>query len=233
MVWNRLANLFTVSNHYSFGVDEVAVALVLPFLLVFGIGFVYQRAQSASNYSVLLLRSLFVFAPVASIITMMIGNNLARAVGIVGAMSVVRFRNALKSPLDAIFIFWALGVGIACGAGLYVVATLLVVLCGLFLLLVTVMDYGAPRELDSLLRVTLDPKEHPSVVGSVESMLRGASKRFQRVSSLSSTNSTARTCTFLVSLKRGLDGSAIAQDLKSLNGVLSVQFLGADSSVPV
>ena len=66
--------------------------------------------------------SLTVLAMITALIIMIIGNNLARAFGLVGAMSIIRFRTAVKDPQDIVFIFFSLAVGMAAGVGLLAVA---------------------------------------------------------------------------------------------------------------
>ncbi|MBI3295611.1 MAG: DUF4956 domain-containing protein [Deltaproteobacteria bacterium] len=230
---DRFINLFTVSRTYSFGLEEIVCALVLPFLLAFGIGFTYLRTQEPSQRSESFVRALFLFAPVISLTTMMIGNNLPRALGMIGALSLIRFRNALKSPLDAIFLFWTLGLGVACGAGYFLAATLLVLLCGLFLLLLTAIDYGQARDVDSLLKVVVDSKGAAEAVSAVEGKLKPLSRRLQRVTSLVTSDQTSQAFTYLIRTRKGSDPAQIVDIVRDTCGVLNVQYLGADASLPV
>ncbi len=83
---------------------------------------VYKRIQPASSFSTSFIYFLFMFAVLTSLTTMVIGTNIARAFGLIGAMSIIRFRNAIKSPLDTAFIFWGLVVGMSCGSENYHIA---------------------------------------------------------------------------------------------------------------
>ena len=117
-----------VSDTNTLGLVDIVLAMVIPFLLSFPVSWVYRITQTNHSYSVHMVRSIFLFATLTSIVTMLIGSNIARAFGLVGALSIIRFRNALKSPIDAVYIFWALTIGMAAGTGFFMAAAVLVAL---------------------------------------------------------------------------------------------------------
>ncbi len=82
----------------------------------------YRLSHSGSIYSVKFNVSLVSMAMITTTVMIVIGNNISLSLGMVGALSIVRFRTAIKDSRDTIYIFWAIGVGICCGAGDYLVA---------------------------------------------------------------------------------------------------------------
>lgn len=99
-------------------------ALLMSLLVSFGIAvfiiFVYKKTYSGVIYSKSFSLSIILLAMITAIIIKTINSNLALSLGMVGALSIVRFRTAIKEPLDTIFMFWAIAAGIMTGAGLYV-----------------------------------------------------------------------------------------------------------------
>ncbi len=79
---------------------------------------IYRKTQTSGGQGLEFIQALFLFCVLSSVVTLIIGNNVARAFGLIGALSIVRFRNALKSPVDTSIYFWALTVGMACGTGI-------------------------------------------------------------------------------------------------------------------
>lgn len=86
------------------------------------IAFVYRKTYRGVNYAASQVIALLMLSMITALIIMVIGNNLARAFGLVGAMSIIRFRTAIKDTQDILFIFFSLAAGLACGAGMYAIA---------------------------------------------------------------------------------------------------------------
>ncbi|MGI5904945.1 MAG: DUF4956 domain-containing protein [Candidatus Pararuminococcus gallinarum] len=102
-----------------------AIVLRLAFAVVIG-GFIflsYRLSHSGSIYSVKFNVSLVTLTVVTTTVMIVIGNNIALSLGMVGALSIVRFRTAIKDSRDTVYIFWAIVVGICCGSGDYLVAS--------------------------------------------------------------------------------------------------------------
>ena len=82
----------------------------------------YRLSHSGSIYSVKFNVSLAALTIITTTVMIVIGNNIALSLGMVGALSIVRFRTAIKDARDTVYIFWAIVVGICCGSGDYLVA---------------------------------------------------------------------------------------------------------------
>ena len=112
-----------------------SVGLGLIFGLVVGliIAFVYKRCYRGVLYSPNFALTLILLTLVTTPVGMCIGSNIALSMGMVGALSIVRFRTAVKDPLDTAYMFWALTMGILLGAEQYIIA--LVVVAGISVIL--------------------------------------------------------------------------------------------------
>ena len=126
----------SVLENFSSDITFQRIALVLAVALLLGIYvfIVYRMAVNNEFYSKDFNRSLVLMAVVTAGIVLAVESNLVISLGMVGALSIVRYRTAIKSSLDLFFLFWAISIGIICGAGLYLLAASLcvIVTLGLF-----------------------------------------------------------------------------------------------------
>lgn len=100
----------------TFSVTDVVAAMALSFVLSTVIGYVYRYTHRNVSYSQSYVQTLVIVGMIVALIMLVVGSNLARAFSLVGALSVVRFRNAVKETRDVGFIFPAMAIGMACGA---------------------------------------------------------------------------------------------------------------------
>ncbi|GAA1617048.1 DUF4956 domain-containing protein [Catellatospora bangladeshensis] len=115
----------------TFSVTDIVMAMSLAFLLSAFIGWVYRATHRNVSYSQSYVQTLVILGMLVSLIMLVVGSNIARAFALVGALSVVRFRNAIKETRDVGFIFLVMGVGMAVGTRFYslaVVATVAICL---------------------------------------------------------------------------------------------------------
>lgn len=119
---------------------------------------VYRITYRGPSYSVTFVNSLVLLSVISAIVIMVVGNNIARAFGLVGAMSIIRFRTAIRDTMDLVFIFLALAIGMACGVGLNIVALSGAVISGLVVIILTFTHFGAPRQRHFLLQIIHDGK---------------------------------------------------------------------------
>lgn len=114
---------------------SIIMALVITFMISMFIYYIYTKTYSGVLYSKNFNISLIVTSMVAAVIMMGISWNLALSLGMVGALSIVRFRTAIKDPKDVTFLFWAIASGIICGVGVYKLAIISSLFIGIILLL--------------------------------------------------------------------------------------------------
>ncbi len=127
----------SVMNNFISDITVARIALVLIASLLLGlyVFIVYRMAVNNEFYSKDFNRTLVLMAVVTAGIVLAVQSNLVISLGMVGALSIVRYRTAVKSSLDLFFLFWAISIGIICGAGIYLLAIALcmVVTIGLFI----------------------------------------------------------------------------------------------------
>lgn len=114
---------------------ELIVALLATALFIFILAKVYIYTHSGYSYSKSYVHTLVLTGITVALIMMIIGSNIARAFALVGAMSIIRFRNPVKDSRDLVFIFMAIAIGMACGTKFYLFAGIFTVFtCGLVMM---------------------------------------------------------------------------------------------------
>lgn len=114
-----------LSSTGNLGLKGVIMALVVCSALALYIFFVYRIVTKKTFYSRSFNISLAGTSVITAAIILTIQSNIVLSLGMVGALSIVRFRTAIKDPMDLMFLFWAISVGIICGARFYAIAVIL------------------------------------------------------------------------------------------------------------
>lgn len=108
----------------SVSLPDTAIAMALAFLLGLFIFLVYKRSYSGVMYSASFGVTLIALTLITTLLILAVTSNIVLSLGMVGALSIVRFRTAIKEPMDIAFLFWAIAVGIVLAAGLLPLAVL-------------------------------------------------------------------------------------------------------------
>ena len=104
--------------------EQITTNIAVAALLGFFIFISYYISHRGTIYSKKFNASLVILTALTGTVMTVIGNNIALSLGMVGALSIVRFRTAIKDPMDLLYLFWAITTGITAGAGMYVLALL-------------------------------------------------------------------------------------------------------------
>ena len=114
-------------NGFSSGIDvkTILIGLAITTVLSLYIFFIYRLVTRKTFYAQTFNLSLIAMAVITAAIILTIQSNIVLSLGMVGALSIIRFRTAIKDPLDLVFLYWSISIGIICGAGLSVIAVIL------------------------------------------------------------------------------------------------------------
>ncbi len=135
MTFNDIFKSSFLENVSSISLLDMTLALVMAFGLGVFIFFVYKKTFTGVMYSSSFGVTLIAMAMITTVVILAVTSNVVLSLGMVGALSIVRFRTAVKEPLDIAFLFWAITVGITLAAGMIVLAVAGSVLIGVTLLL--------------------------------------------------------------------------------------------------
>lgn len=124
---------------------KVLIALIMGFVVGVVIAFVYKKCYRGVLYSPSFAMTLVMLTLITTPVVMCIKSDIALSMGMVGALSIVRFRTAVKDPMDTAYMFWALTMGILLGAELYVIALVVVLGISVVLFLMTFVKFTNPN----------------------------------------------------------------------------------------
>jgi uncharacterized membrane protein YhiD involved in acid resistance len=152
---NEFTDIFT----FSITLRDVIGNLLAALLCGIIISLVYRHTYKGLNYSSSFAISIIMLTMITSIVIMVIGNNLARAFGMVGAMSIIRFRTAVKDAADIMFIFFALTIGLACGVKMYAVAVFGTLFINAVFIVLHMFNFGMVKRKEYLLQILFAASE--------------------------------------------------------------------------
>jgi uncharacterized membrane protein YhiD involved in acid resistance len=136
-----------------FSVLDIVAVLALSFALSAFIGWIYKQTHRGTSYTQSFVFTLVLNGMVVALVMLVIGSDIARAFSLVGALSIIRFRNAVKETRDVGFIFFSMAVGMAIGTRFYLLALIGTAFISLVILLMTRFDWYARETSSQILRV--------------------------------------------------------------------------------
>lgn len=220
MFWNSIATTLSATG----SVDNMIVLLlnsVVALLINCIIFLAYRLTYSGTAFSKKFMVSLGMMTLVTTIIMNVISNNVALSLGMVGALSIIRFRTAVKDVRDATYIFWCIAVGVACGVSMYAQA-----LIGSVILLIFLVLCGQVRDEGKyLLVVRASAAAHGRTKSTVDSYYRSSAR-------LKSENMSGTTGDLIYEIgaqnaKRGAarHSRSICEELMQIDGVESADLV--------
>ena len=199
---------------------KIAATLIVTALLALYIFAIYRLVTRKVFYSKNFNISLAVMSLITSAIILAMPSNLVISLGMVGALSIVRFRTAIKDPMDLAFLFWSISIGIICGAGLYEIALVTSVGVTVFILVLDMLPVGkAPMMLVVNSSEMNGEKAVLDVVG-----------KYARYYKVKSRNLSKGRLDLVIELKVK-EESALVSEVAALDGMLSASKISHDGEV--
>ena len=198
----------------SLDIKDVMLSLLVAFLISLLIAYVYKKSFTGIVYSRSTVLTIMLLSMATSMIIRTINSNLSLSLGMVGALSIVRFRTAIKDPVDTAFMFWAVTAGIMSGTGLYLIS--IAGSLGIAVIYYTAYLAGVKTKKQYLLIVSYDNK----LTVKVDETLGKIKKKQLKSKSLSGNMTEA---TYQVVYNKELD--KVMEDLKNTVKVKSVNLV--------
>ena len=198
----------------------IVAALGIACALALYIFFVYRVITRKTFYSKNFNISLAGITVITAALILTMQSSVVLSLGMVGALSIVRFRTAVKDPLDLAFHFWSISVGIICGAGLAQVAVILSVVITVGIL---VLDHMPVAKAPMILVVNANDLDAEAAVAETV-------KKYVKHMTVKSRNMTDVSLDLVIELRTG-EGSALVRDVKNVAGVTAVSLLAHDGEV--
>lgn len=199
---------------------DIAASLGMAAVLALYIYLIYKLVTRSAFYSRDFNKSLAMLPVITAGILLAMQSSFVISLGSVGALSIVRFRNAVKDPMDLVFLFWSISIGIVCGAKLYALAVLLSLV---LTVLVFVLDFIPAAKSPMLLVMNGSD-------ASVETALQPILKQQAKAAHMKSRNLTTAGIDLIVELRPN-DPAALVQACAALPGVQSVSLLDHDGQI--
>ncbi|HTF88237.1 MAG TPA: DUF4956 domain-containing protein [Planctomycetota bacterium] len=204
-------------------VREVLLALALSLVCSIVLCFVYRFTHRSASYSQSYVHALVVMGLVTTLIMIVIGSNIARAFSLVGALSIIRFRNAVKETRDVAYIFMIMAIAMACGTRFYGVAILSTAILSSVTLVMHFVNFGSSkRPPERLLLVQLPPGLNAET--ALEPVLRKLFESFSFVSMESVRQGLYTEVLLSVVPKSNVTGSQVLEQVALVNGNLKVNY---------
>ena len=209
-------------NQFDTDISTMSLMTALFFAAVLGIYIfvVYRMVCRKSFYSKSFAISMPVIAMITTSIIITIQSNAVISLGMVGALSIVRFRTAIKDPMDLAFLFWSISVGIICGATLFEVAAV----ASLLITLVMLALHFVPNAKPALLLIV--NASSASVMHELEAVLKKHTNSYK----IKSRNVSAGGLNLIVELKTKQE-AALAEAVQSVAGVTNTTLMEHDGEV--
>jgi uncharacterized membrane protein YhiD involved in acid resistance len=192
---------------------DIFFSLLTVFIIWFLINYVYRLTFSGVLYSKSFSLSLIGLSTVTCLVIMTITSNIILSLGMVGALSIVRFRSAIKDPNDIVFMFWSIAVGIACGAGFFTLA-----ISGSIIISVILIFVSKYRAFQSPYLLIIQSADN--CVSDIEAILKNESV----INSIKSVTVTNDSCESIFEIRTD-DKSKMLQKIKSIEAVNSVSIV--------
>lgn len=208
-------------NIFIFEISPIDALINLSFALLCGIivAVAYRATYRGVNFSANNVLAMIMLAMITALVIVVIGSNLARAFGLVGAMSIVRFRTAVKDTQDIMFIFFALAAGLACGSGLYLVALVGTIFIAIVTWIAVQIQSENPRKREYLLQVYVNTSNQDLALlqRSIDENVRSA--KLINVKTIGEDKKDLNELTFYITFRRRKRETEIIDALKKMSFV--------------
>ena len=221
MTFNDIFRSSFLESFSSFSLLDTALSLGAAFVIGLFIFYVYQKTYSGVLYSRSFNVSLVAILLVTTLVISGVTSNVVLSLGMVGALSIVRFRTAVKDPMDLVFLFWAIAEGILCGASLLPLALLGCPILGIFLLL-----FANHQQKDNPYLIIVHLTEG-GLEGRIEGLLQ---KEVRKMQLKSKTVSGGAGSELIYEIRPKDSGSAFVNEISSIDGVESAVMVSYDGN---
>lgn len=199
---------------------KILTTLLITFAIAVYIFVVYRFVTKSAFYFKSFHISMAIISVVTAGIILAMQSSIVISLGMVGALSIVRFRTAIKDPMDLLFLFWSIGTGIICGAGLYKIAVILAVLITVGILLLDMMPVKISPY---LLIINAEDKELEDKIFSLIKECNSAYK-------LKSKNITANGMDMILEIRTKKE-KELVNKMSEIKGISAVSLLAHDGEV--
>jgi len=208
---------------------EIIINLILSFIFGLIISLVYKYTHKGLSYSQSFMVTNVFVSVIVCMVIMIIGNNLARAFALVGALSIIRFRTVVKDTKDTAYIFWSLASGMATGTGSYFLAIAGNTILSLIAYIFFKTNYGSVIKSEFILQFRIKSGDN-KVSENYNKVLSKFTKTQTLLSSESSEDDTIKV-SLDITMKDDLDQNNLIKEISSIKGLSEVVIIAAKTDI--
>jgi len=229
-IYDILISAFSQSALSAQELFNVVFSLILAIMIGLVISQVYKHTHRGLNYEISFLATLILLAPIIAAVMIFIQGSLVLSLGLVGSLSIIRFRTPIKDTRDMVFLFWAIAAGLGCGIYSWTLVVIFTLLVFVTVSILYLTKYGRSRNKDYVLVLSGD-SSYPD--NEVERIIKQYTFDI-RVRSRESEKEFWEII-FEVRFKDevGEESKQLAQELQALSGIRKVSLLAPQLALPV
>ena len=190
---------------------------------------IYKRTHHSSSYVHTFLHTLIVVGITCCAILMIIGQSLPMAFGLLGALSIIRFRTAIKDSRDTAYLLLVITVSMAVANSLYIIAACITVLLGSLLFILHRVNYGRSNSMQKIFKIHLPVDQR---ISDLNPIFKKHSKHWNLIESSRNNDQLSCECVFLVDLNNKDSDHKLIEELSLINGHRPV-YLYSSTQTPV
>ena len=213
----------------SASLQTLIFVILLSFILSALLAYVYQKTYRGLSYSRNYVQAIVLISIIAAMVIQSIGDSLARGLGIMAAMAIIRFRTNFKDPRDTLFLFASLAAGISCGAYAFAVAVIGTVSFCLVSVVLYISPLGPDRYFDGMLRFNLPTAGNNGA--KLQEILDYYCRAFSLITIRETEQGQRMDYAYHIKLRRGRQTDQFLQALKSLSAVQQVHLMMQEATV--
>lgn len=200
----------------TFSVMDVVLALSLAFVCSLAVAWTYRASHRNISYSQSYVHTLIILGMLISLIMLVVGSNIARAFALVGALSVVRFRNAIKETRDVGFIFLVMALGMACGTRFYTLAVIATLVICAVILLMHRFNWFALNVQRQVVKVQI-PADGDDYTAMIDDILISCTDEYELISTETVRGGTLLEMAYTARMKKGVVAASLVKKLRGIN----------------
>ncbi len=216
-----LDKIFSNAIGATLNIQNVLIILVAAMILGFVISLGYMLARRKTGHSPEFMVTLVMLPAIISILIMLISNNVAYALSLGGAFTLIRFRTTLRETKDLAFLFFAVTAGLACGMGFIGYAAVFAIVLCLIAILLDVVNYGSTRRNELTLKISVP--ENINYQGIFDDVLNRYSKSWYMKRAKTVDFGALFEVTYRLEVDGQIDQKAMMDEIRTINGNLPVQ----------
>jgi uncharacterized membrane protein YhiD involved in acid resistance len=220
------SNFLDALSNPQIDLTTILWSLLLSFTLGVIIAFIYKKTNQGFSYDSSFGFTLVMITVIINSIMITIGTNIALSLGLIGSLSIIRFRTAIKNSMDMAFLFWCIAVGLAVGAFQYLTAIIVTIVVALVILAFNKSKFFFKANTDYVITVSLKSIKHGKEIAK---MLSDNRLKWQMKSSFSDEENSE--ITYSIYSKKKLDINDLLSEISDLPFVTNVSLLSPETNL--